>query len=390
MTVVEGKVGVVEKWAGEISDEMLSRLAAEDRRLGTRIGAQTERRVLVVGGAGYIGGPVTARLLAAGHHVRCLDLLTYGHAGAISGFLLHPRYEFLHGDMGDAETLERALADVTDVVILAGLVGDPITKAFPAEAHVINDIAMRRLIDALDGRGLNKVIFVSTCSNYGLIQGNVLADENHELNPLSLYAKSKVAAEQHLLGLEGKVDYAVTVLRFATAFGLAPRMRFDLTVNEFVRELGLGRELVVFDAHTWRPYCHVRDFARLIDRVLDFPIEDVAFEVFNAGGDANNHTKQSIVDLVLERLPAGRVAYRENSSDPRNYRVSFEKVRRVLQFTPAYSVGDGIDEVLAAMASHLLDDVDDRRNFYGNHALARLDGTVGADGGGRTQMREVA
>ena len=154
--------------------------------------------------------------------------------------------------------------------ILAGLVGDPITKKFPYEAHDINDIALRGCIDQLNGRGLNKVIFVSTCSNYGLIQDDVLADEDFELTPLSLYAKSKVGAEKHLLSLKGQTDYHPTILRFATAFGLAPRMRFDLTVNEFTREVAEGNELVVYDAHTWRPYCHVRDFARLIGRVLAF------------------------------------------------------------------------------------------------------------------------
>src|SRR5690606_14975511 len=129
------------------------------------------------------------------------------------------------------------------------------------------------------------------------------------------------------LSLRGKVDYSPTVLRFSTAFGLAPRMRFDLTVNEFTRELYLDRELLVFDAHTWRPYCHVGDFSRLIDHVLEAPRDDVAFEVFNAGSDENNHTKQSIVDLITDRLPDRKIAYKANSSDPRNYRVSFAKLR---------------------------------------------------------------
>ena len=347
-------------------------MKTETQRVTKARGTDAPRKVLIVGGAGYIGAPLSSALLDAGYDVRCLDQLTYEHGIAVAGLHLHPRYEFMRGDMGNRSTMAEALEGVSDVVILAGLVGDPITKKFPEEAHEVNDLGVMTCIDALNGRGLNKVIFVSTCSNYGLIEEDVLADENFELKPLSLYAKSKVAAEKYILSQKGKVDYHPTILRFATAFGLAPRMRFDLTVNEFTRELAVGNELLVFDAHTWRPYCHIRDFSRLISRVLAFPVADVAFEVFNAGGDENNHTKQSIVDMVLQRLPGRHVEYKANSSDPRNYRVSFEKVRRILHFTPAYSVADGIDEIIWAVNEGLLDDVETNRNYYGNYALPGL------------------
>lgn len=346
-----------------------ARIAEERSRFATRHGANTDRRVLIVGGSGYIGVPLTHHLLAAGYKVRNLDLNLYGNGGTMTGFLFNPDYEFQHGDMADAADLDKALEGVSDVVILAGLVGDPITKKYPEESGQINDKGMLTCLDALDGRGLNKVILVSTCSNYGLAEGDNTVNEESALNPLSLYAKSKVRAEQHLLGKKGKVDYHPVILRFATAFGFAPRMRFDLTVNEFTRELYLNHDLLVFDAKTWRPYCHIRDFSRLIRRVLDFPVADVAFEVFNAGGDENNHTKQSIVDLVLARLPGRNVAYQEQGSDPRNYRVSFEKVRSRLFFTPAYDVSYGIDEILWALRAGLLDDVEMRRNFYGNCEL---------------------
>ena len=355
-----------------LPSEVRLRMNAEVSRIASIYGADRSRKVLIVGGSGYIGGPDTSLLLLHGYQVRNIDNNLYGHAAAMTGFLGHPGYEFMYGDMGDPGVMERALIDVTDVIVLAGMVGDPITKRFPDEAHEFNDKAVTSCIEALNGQGLNKVIFVSTCSNYGLIGEDEVADEKFELKPLSLYAKSKVAAEQLILSKAGTVDYDATILRFATAFGLAPRMRFDLTVNEFTREMQIGNELVVFDSHTWRPYCHVKDFARLIDRVLRFPVEDVSFEVFNAGGDENNHTKQSIVDLIHNRLPAANVSYKENSSDPRNYRVDFTKVREALHFTPAYSVPDGVDEIIWAIRQHLLDDVEERRDFYGNYALPGL------------------
>jgi nucleoside-diphosphate-sugar epimerase len=337
-----------------------------------RSSGASNRRVLLIGGAGYIGLPVARQLAESGRLVRTLDRLVYRNGSSLLGHTPHPTHEFVFGDMGDDASLDHALDGVTEVVILAGLVGDPITKKFPREAEAINEKSLRRCIDRLDRRGLNKVVFISTCSNYGMIADNEMAHEGFALKPLSLYAKAKVATETYLLSLRGRVDYHATVLRFATAFGLAPRMRFDLTVNEFARELFLGRELVVYDVDTWRPYCHVLDFARLIHRVLDAPSDVVSFEVFNGGGDANNLTKRQIARMVLEHVPQGRIVHRDHSADPRNYRVDFRKVRERLCFEPQFDVSFGIAEIIAALRSHLLDDVDARPSFYGNYELPGL------------------
>ncbi len=349
-----------------------SRLTDEKRRIAERRGPDRPRRVLLIGGAGYIGSPVTSHLLSIGYGVTTLDLLLYRQGSTCIGHLGHPDYRLLIGDMGDDAALDRALEDATDVVILAGMVGDPITKKFPQESAAINDAAVRTCIDRLNNRGLDRVIFISTCSNYGLVDGDEMVDEKSPLAPLSLYARSKVAAEQYLLSLRGKVDYHPTILRFATAFGLAARMRFDLTVNQFTRELFLGRELVVYDAHTWRPYCHVKDFARLIAHVLAFPAKDVEFEIFNAGAERNNATKKQIVESVAGRLSSPRISYGRDSADKRNYRVNFSKLRTVLGFEPAYSIEDGIDEILWALRSGLLEDVDRLPDIYGNYALPAL------------------
>lgn len=328
------------------------------------------RKVLIVGGAGYIGSVVTAHLLARGYHVRSLDLLLYGNAATVFPFLGHPGYEFQYGDMGDDAVLDRALDGVTDVVLLAGLVGDPITKTYPEASAAINDRGVAKVIERAAGRGLERFVFVSTCSNYGLIPTDTKADENFELSPLSLYAKSKVAAEIKLLGLKGKVDYTPTVLRFATAFGLSARMRFDLTVSEFTRAMYRKDDLLVFDADTWRPYCHVQDFAELIRRVLESPRSRVAFEVFNAGGDVNNFTKQMIVDAIKAQLPDAPVRYQEKGPDPRNYRVNFAKIRERLFFEPSFTVPDGVRELIGGLQQHLFDSVEANRGFFGNYEIA--------------------
>lgn len=322
-----------------------------------------------MGGAGYIGSELTAHLLERGYAVRCVDLLLYRNGITVAGFLRHPRYEFRHADLADGDAMASALEGATDVILLAGLVGDPITKAYPEAADRINLVGMKALVDQLAGRGLDRVIFVSTCSNYGLIPPGTVADEQYELRPLSRYATAKVALEEHVLARTPGVDYRPVVLRFATAFGLSARMRFDLTVSEFCRELYLGHELVVYDADTWRPYCHVRDFAELMRRVLEAPPELVAGEVFNAGGDRNNATKATIVEEVLRHLPAGRVRFQEHGSDPRNYRVSFAKVRERLGFEPAVSIGEGVAELLGALRAGVFEDVDANRAFYGNYEI---------------------
>ena len=160
-----------------------------------------------------------------------------------------------------------------------------------------------------------------------------------------------------------------TILRFATAFGLSPRMRFDLTVSEFTRELALGNELIVYDAHTWRPYCHVQDFARLIQMVVEAPADKVSWEVFNAGGDVNNATKQMLADYLLEKFTNVKILYQEHGSDPRNYKVSFEKVKSVLGFETSYTIHDGINELLDAIYNHVFDHVEQNINFFGNYEI---------------------
>lgn len=332
-------------------------------------GKLQRRKVLLIGGAGYIGTPLTQFLLERGYSVRCLDLLLYENDRCVAPFVGNPNYEFQRADFADGSAVETALDTVTDVVVLGGLVGDPITKKYPSESGLINDEGVSNLINSLDSRGLNKVLFISTCSNYGEIPPDAVADEDFELKPLSLYAKSKVAMERQLLAGRGKVDYVGTALRFATAFGVSSRMRFDLTINEFARDLWAGKELVVYDADTWRPYCHVQDFARGIARVLEAPRSAVDFAVFNMGGDENNFTKQMVVDELRKRIPGSKVKIVEGGVDRRNYKVDFRRVREKLLFEPSRTVSDGIGELLDALEKGLYSDYERNRNFFGNYEI---------------------
>lgn len=327
------------------------------------------KKILLIGGAGYVGTVVTSFFLKKGYKVNVLDNFIYNNQFAVVPFLGDENYHFFPGDINDTESLNVASSGITDVIILAGLVGDPVTKKYPKESYLINEKGIRNCIDFFNGRGLDKLIFISTCSNYGMIKENEMADEMHELQPLSLYSKAKVANEKYLMSLSGKVDYTGVILRFATAFGLSPRMRFDLSISEFVRDLFFGKELQVYDENTWRPYCHVRDFAQLLDIVINTDKQKVYFQVFNAGGDQNNFTKKMIVDVILTKIPEGNVQYRTNGSDARNYRVSFQKVKDTLGFEPKYSVPFGIEELINSFQFKMFSDCLTDPVKYGNFII---------------------
>ena len=328
------------------------------------------KNILLVGGAGYVGTVVTSHFLKKGYKVTVLDNFVYGNQFSILSFAGDPDYTFIKGDMSKNADLEKTLKEgVTDVILMAGLVGDPITKKYPEASETINEKGVQNCMNFFHNKGIGKMIFISTCSNYGLIKENELADEEFALNPLSLYAKAKVANELYLLEKKGQAGYTGVVLRFSTAFGLSPRMRFDLSVSEFVKDIFLGRELLVYDEHTWRPYCHVHDFARLLDMVVDADDAQVSFEVFNAGGDKNNFTKKMIVDEILKLIPNGKVSYGQGGGDPRNYRVSFNKLKTRLGFEPQFSVPDGITELVNALSLGFYADVKENKEKYGNYII---------------------
>jgi nucleoside-diphosphate-sugar epimerase len=146
-------------------------------------------------------------------------------------------------------------------------------------------------------------------------------------------------------------------------------MRFDLSISEFTRDIFFGEELLVFDEYTWRPYCHVRDFAQILDIVINADSNIVSFEVFNAGGDMNNFTKKMIVEEILKYVPNGKVTFGTNGSDPRNYKVSFSKIKNILGFEPRYTVKDGIKELVAALKIGVYADSLKHKNKYGNYKI---------------------
>jgi nucleoside-diphosphate-sugar epimerase len=332
------------------------------------------KHVLVVGGAGYIGSVLVRDLLRSGHRVRVLDNLLFENGAAIAGLDAEPGFSFVHGDLTRAADRERSLEGITDVVLLAALVGDAVCKSHPSLARRVNLDAAIALLEASNGNGVERFVFTSTCSNYGLREaGHEPVTEAAELHPLSHYSDTKVAFERHVLDGAGG-EPGPTILRVGTAYGLSPRMRFDLTIAEFTRTLAIGEELLVYDADTWRPYCHVGDISEAIRLVLDAGVELVAGEVFNVGGGEENYTKRVVAETVRELVgPDARVRYVEGGGDRRNYRVSFEKIRGRLGFEPSRRMPETVDALVEAIASGRFDDLDARPSFYANYALEAPD-----------------
>jgi nucleoside-diphosphate-sugar epimerase len=310
--------------------------------------------VLVTGGAGYVGSIVVDNLLACGYRVRAFDALLHGSVPSLLLPWGNARLEFVRGDVRVSADRSRALEGVDAIVHLAAIVGDPACARQPALAREVNVDATNALLDDAERVGVERFLFASTCSNYGRMNGSALVDETVELTPISLYAETKVTGERAVLGRSSVL--AATCLRFATVYGTSPRMRFDLTVNEFTRDLALKDELVVFGEQFWRPYVHVRDAARAIVHVLERPLEAVAGEVYNVGDTSENYRKLDLVELLSERFPRGKVEFVHRDEDPRDYRVSFEKFNQGVGFKAERTVAEGIDEVLDLLRSGLLDD----------------------------------
>jgi nucleoside-diphosphate-sugar epimerase len=315
---------------------------------------------LVTGGSGYIGALLVQELREAGREVRVLDSLLHGQQD-IAAEQEQAGVEVIRADVRDEAARKRALSNAEAVVHLAAIVGDPACALDPKVSDDVNVQATRALVADANDAGVERLVFASTCSNYGrMADPNVPITEEGELRPVSLYAEQKVGMEQLILS-GGTGATKPTCLRFATVYGVGRRMRFDLTVNEFTRELWADRELEVFGEQFWRPYIHVRDAARAVRTVLEAPTEKVAGKVFNAGRSGENYRKLDLVQEIGKQIERGKVSYVHRDEDPRDYKVSFDKIRAELGFETLMTVPDGIAEIVAALDAGAFGDPFDGR-----------------------------
>jgi nucleoside-diphosphate-sugar epimerase len=306
------------------------------------------RKILVVGGAGYIGSALVEALLKLDLKVSVLDAMHFGEE-TLSRVAGHPNLTLIREDFRHIEALTRAMSGVGSVIHLGGLVGDPACAVDPDLTIDINVTATKLVGEIAKARGVRRFIFASSCSVYGACDD--IVDERAHFNPQSLYARSKVASEA-VLGALNNGEFAVTCLRFATIYGISGRTRFDLVVNLLCAKAVRDGVITVFGADQWRPFVHVEDVARAIIMTLQAPVDLVAGEVFNVGDDAQNYTLGDVAELINRQVPDAKIVSDDTFVDRRNYRVSFGKIRSQLGFEPAWTLQRGITQVIALVRSN--------------------------------------
>ena len=319
-------------------------------------------KVLVVGGAGYIGSMLSRQLLARGYQVRVLDALLYGDH-ALRGLTCEPGFELIEGDSRDLSTVVRAVHGVDAMVHLGEIVGDP---ACALDEHVtleINVAATRLLAEVAQGFGVRRFIYTSSCSTYGASDG--IVDETSDVNPVSLYGRAKVAAEHILLTMHSQRFHPV-IVRLATVFGASPRPRFDLVVNTLAAQAAVDGRITIFGGAQWRPFVHVADVARALTVCLEKPAALVEGQIFNVGSDSQNYTIAQIGNLIRSILPQTDVHTVANAEDHRDYHVSFKRIQQELGFQATVDVAAGVREIIAAIRGGVIPAYGDPRH---NNAL---------------------
>ena len=312
------------------------------------------KHIVVTGGAGYIGSLLTAQLLQAGYKVTAIDSLLFGGESLIT-FLSNPNFHFAKADVTEPRSLRDALprswSKPETVIHLAGIAGFPACQSVgKAAAWKFNVDAAKNIADQAESLRVGRFIFASTYSNYGLATDGKSLTEESPLNPQSLYAETKVAAEEFLL------PRGALVFRMATLYGISPRTRFDLIINQFVLDAFARRELLIYQRGYSRSFVHVQDVVRGLMLSLDAPDEKVRGQIYNLGTDDGNYTKDQIVALIIKRLPETIVQYKNLTfgGDARDLSASFEKIKRELGFTASLTVEDGVREVVNTLRLGLI------------------------------------
>jgi len=319
----------------------------------------TDRHILITGGAGYIGSLLTSELLRLNYRVTVLDSLLFGGESLVP-FLHHPNFHFVKSDVTEPRAIKDAVRDEWQkpdaIVHLAAIVGFPACQAVGKQvAWKYNVEATKMVFEQATDLGVERFVFASTYSNYGMSENGKPVTEESPLNPQSLYAETKIAGEEFLLSQKDAAT-APLLFRFATLYGISPRTRFDLIVNQFVLEAFTKRELIIYQRGYSRSFVHIRDTVRGVIMGLEAEKAKIRGQVFNLGTNNGNYSKDDIVQLVLKRMPETSVEYKDLTfgGDMRDITVSFAKIRNVLGFETTLDVDDGIRELLFALKSGLI------------------------------------
>lgn len=321
-----------------------------------------DKRILVTGGAGYIGSILVNRLLADGYKVIILDKLMFG-VEPLKNFLKHPNpnLAIIVGDIQNEDDVLRAIENADAVVHLAAIVGDPACAADSELAVNVNFNATVRLADLCKKSKIRRFVFASTCSVYGLGITDILT-EDAEVNPVSLYAETRLYGERGILSLADKT-FSPVLLRLGTIFGLSPRMRFDIIVNYLTQKACKEKKISIFGGDQWRPLLHVEDAARAFQLAMESPLEKIEKQIFNVG--LANYRIKEIGEIIKNNVPGAEVQVLEKFEDKRSYNVSFEKIESILNYKAEKTIETGIKEISAALENGTIQDP--TAKIYYNH-----------------------
>jgi nucleoside-diphosphate-sugar epimerase len=323
--------------------------------------------VLITGGAGYVGSLLAGHLLRLGYFVTVLDDLLFGGESLLPYFP-HPNFHFVKANVWEPRAIRNAIrADrpvPMGIVHLAGIIGFPACQAVGRQvAWRYNVEATQRVFEQADELGVGRMILSSTYSNYGLSPDGKPVTEDSPLNPQSLYAETKVTAERYLLA-QAETACAPVVFRLATLYGLSPRTRFDLIINQFVLEAYTRRELLIYQRGYSRSFMHIQDAVQGLTLGLQADEALVRGQVYNMGSKEGNYSKDEIIALIIKRLPETVVQYKDMTfgGDMRDISVSFDKIYEKLGFRTHLTADDGVREVLHALRAGVFNDPHDARH----------------------------
>lgn len=315
-------------------------------------------KVLVTGGAGYIGNYVVEEVLKNGHEVRVLDSMLWGDS-ALEPLQDNDRLEVREGDIRHIEDLSYAMEGCDAVIHMAGIVGDPACGVNEQATQAVNVEATKSLVEVCKIHDIQRLVFASTCSVYGASELMEL-NEGSFLNPLSLYAESKIDSEEIILhethDMFSDNEITPTILRLGTIFGWSRRMRFDLVVNILTAKAVLEGDIPVYGGEQYRPLVHAHDAARAFAEVLEAPEEKVAHQIFNVGDNDLNYQIKEVGRIVEENVEGAEVRFVEHKEDERTYRVSFDKINYILGWETQHDIADGVQEIKEWMSEENVTD----------------------------------
>jgi nucleoside-diphosphate-sugar epimerase len=330
-------------------------------------------KILVIGGGGYLGAVLVERLCKEGYFIRIVDSFIYGKK-AVEKYYGNTNIEIIEGDIRNIETVNSSMIDIDCVIHLAAVVGDPASKVRPEQTVETNYLAAQMIAAASRLNGIHKFIYASTCSVYGV--GKDILDEEASLNPISLYARTKISSEESIINLADHT-FKPVIMRMSTLYGYSARMRFDLVVNTMTMSAFTENRINVFGGNQWRPLLSLSDAAEAYLKVIN---SSTGPRIYNVGSEKQNYRITEVAELVKQGIKevSGKdipINIEGESIDVRDYRVSFRRIQDELGFNVEYTIPMAAKEIWQKLESKEIKDP--KQKVYYNHYFDSSEELIG-------------